>query len=135
MELTTFLKRLAAVLLLAALVQHLTSCATTAADLPVRLTIPVDSSLQQQAAEQRGRALLGKLSTGKVKFKGPVSIQLGGTGNTSTATDARKAKAPVAAAPNAVATETKASHGPPWYVYGGLVVLGLAGGWLLRKQL
>ena len=119
----------------AAIVGLLTGLAGCAGSLPLTTTLsqPVDSTLQHQAAEQRARALVQGLTTGKVKFKGPVTFQIGGTGNT--ATDAHKAKAPVAAAPHATASETKTSRGVPWQVYAGVALVLFAAGFLLRGKL
>lgn len=86
---------------------------------------PLDSTI---------RASVG-LSTRKVKFTGPVTIQLGGTNNTAASTAIAKAKGPVASAPHATATESTTKSGVPWWVYAGLAALGLVGGWLLRGKL
>ena len=77
---------------------------------------------------------------GKNKFFGPVTItyQLGHDNvATSAATDARKAgqrggAAATGAGSKATATTTKS--GTPWWVYAGLVGLGLVAGWLLRAR-
>lgn len=99
----------------------LTGCALERDVLPASAG-PIDSLV---------RAKVG-LSTGKVKFAGPVTFQIGGAGNMATAID--KAKAPVASAPAAVATATtKASSA--WWVYAGLVTLGLVAGFVGRGKL
>jgi len=69
----------------------------------------------------------------KVKFTGPVAFQVGGTGNVATALT--KAKAPVASAPHAAATEARTKAGPPWWVYlvGGMLLA--LGGFVLRGRL
>lgn len=90
-------------------------------DLPPPAAGPLDSTLRAAG-----------LATRKVKFTGPVTIQLGGTGNTATSTAIEKAKAPVATAPHAAASTTKA--GPPWWVYAGGAALALLAGWLLRSK-
>lgn len=96
------------------------------------LSEPVDSTVQRQVAAARQVAL--QLHTGKVKFNGPVTFQLGGTGNQANSTDATKARAPVAAAPHATATNASRQGGTPWQVYVGLVVVCLAlGAWLGTK--
>lgn len=71
------------------------------------------------------------LSVRRLKFTGPVTFQIGGTGNVATAIG--KAKAPVASAPHATATKTSA--GVPWWVYAGLAALAAAGGFVLRGKL
>lgn len=98
----------------------LASCALER-DVPPATAGPLDSLV---------RAKVG-LSTRKVKFAGPVTFQIGGTGNT--ATSLAKPKGPVASAPGATATATKA--GPPWYVFAGLAALVFAGGFVLRGKL
>lgn len=97
----------------------LSSCALER-DVPPAAAGPIDSLV---------RAKVG-LSTGKIKFNGPVTFQLGGSGNTATAFT--KAKGPVAAAPGATATS---KAGVPWWVYAGLATLGLVGGFVLRGKL
>jgi hypothetical protein len=82
-------------------------------DLPAITAGPLDSTLRAAG-----------LTTGKVKFNGPVTLQIGGTGNVATTTALAKAKAPVATAPHATASAPAAPAGPPWYVYAGLVLLG-----------
>lgn len=98
-------------------------------DVPPATAGPVDSLV---------RARVG-LSTGKVKFTGPVTFQIGGTGNTSTSTAIAKAKGPVASAPHATATESTTKSGPPAWVYvliGGLsLAAGAVGGFLLARRL
>jgi hypothetical protein len=99
----------------------LSSCALER-DVPPPAAGPIDSLV---------RAKVG-LSTGKVKFAGPVTFQIGGAGNSATAI--AKAKAPVASAQAAVATATtKASSA--WWVYAGLAGLGLTAGFVLRGKL
>ena len=98
----------------------LSSCALER-DVPPAAAGPIDSLV---------RAKVG-LSTGKIKFNGPVTFQLGGSGNTATALT--KPKGPVAAAPGATATATSKA-GVPWWVYAGLAALGLVGGFVLRGK-
>jgi len=111
----------------------LSGCASSA-DVPAALSQPVDSALMRQAQTNAARLAVERLSTGRIKFKGPVVFQLGGTGNTASATAATKAKAPVAAGPAAVATDSSKKGGAPWQVYAvvGALVLGL-GVWLGTK--
>ena len=120
-----FLYRCAAIALLWLLLQLcLSSCAVLPRDEPFT---PADSLLSRQLSP-------GQLSTGRIKFKGPVTLQIGGSGNTGSATDATRAKAPVAAAPHAVASQTKTSAGTPWWVFAGLVVIGMIlGAWVGGK--
>jgi hypothetical protein len=92
-------------------------------DLPPATAGPLDSTIRAAG-----------LSTGKIKFTGPVTLQIGGTNNTATATAIAKAKAPVAAAPHATATETTTRAGTPWYVFAALVLIGAAGGAWLRGK-
>jgi hypothetical protein len=98
----------------------LSSCATEQR-IPAALDARVDSAL----------TAAGVPPLRKVKFTGPVTFQVGGTGNVATTTDASRAKAPVAAAPHATAAETKTSV--PWQVYaGGALLLAL---FVLRSKL
>jgi len=90
-------------------------------ELPATAAGPLDSTLRAAG-----------LTTGKVKFKGPVTLQIGGSGNV--ATTIAKAKAPVASAPHATATETTSRAPTPWYVFAGLVLAGAAGGAWLRGK-
>lgn len=99
-----------------------TSCATEQR-IPAALDARVDSAL----------TAAGIPPLRKAKFTGPVTFQIGGTGNTATAI--AKAQAPVASAPHAAAAEAKTSAGPPWWVYLGLATLALAGGFVLRGRL
>ena len=101
----------------------LSSCALER-DVPPPTAGPLDLAI---------RASVG-LSTRKVKFTGPVTIQIGGTGNNAASTAIAKAKAPVASAPHAAATATTTKAGPPWWLYAGLAALAAAGGWLLRSK-
>jgi hypothetical protein len=100
-------------------------------DVPLATAGPIDSLVRVTPG----------LSTGKVKFNGPVTFQIGGTGNTATSTDIAKAKAPVAAAPHATATatETTSKTGPPLVVYVllgvGSLLAGAVGGFLLARRL
>lgn len=94
----------------------LSSCALER-DVPPASAGPIDSLV---------RAKVG-LSTGKVKFAGPVTFQIGGAGNTATAI--AKVKAPAAGA----SATSKASS--PWWVYAGLVTLGLVAGFVGRGKL
>jgi hypothetical protein len=112
-----FLLRLAGLLLLSALGWG-TSCATLS-DVPAALSQPLDSSVQRQVAAAH-------LRTGKVKFTGPVTFQFGGSNNTATATNAAKAKAPVASAPHAAVMQAsnKANSIAYWVVI-ALVCIGL----------
>jgi hypothetical protein len=107
------------------------SCASSA-DIAESLSQPVDTTIQRQVARQ--------LHTGKVKFKGNVTIQLG-AGNVN----APKAQGPVAAGASQAQDYTKAAqHGgalgtgakastatgvPPWLLGTGIVLLfGLLAG-------
>jgi hypothetical protein len=113
----------------------LTSCATSA-DVATTISQPLDSTLVHQAQASAARVVVQRLSTGRIKFKGPVTIQLGGTGNSASATAADKAKAPVAAGPAAVANDgSRKATNTPWYVFAGLGLGALAGGYLLRGKL
>ena len=98
----------------------LSSCALER-DVPATAAGPLDSTLRAAG-----------LTTGKVKFNGPVTLQIGGSGNV--ATTIAKAKAPVASAPHATATETTTRAPTPWYVFAGLVLVGAAGGAWLRGK-
>jgi hypothetical protein len=92
----------------------LSSCAT-AYEVPAAVAGPIDSTFRAQG-----------LSPRKIKFTGPVTLQVGGTGNTATTTAIAKAKAPVATAPAAVATDaSKKTSGLPWWK---ISALGLAAG-------
>ena len=73
------------------------------------------------------------LSLRKIKLTGPVTIQFGGAGNTATAIG--KAKSPVASAPHAEASAPVTKSGPAWWVYVGIAVLALAGGFVVRGKL
>lgn len=90
---------------------------------PIATAGPLDSTLRAAG-----------LTTGKVKFTGPVTLQIGGSGNTATTTAIAKAKAPVASAPHAIATEATTKAGPPWWAYAGGFLLSLLAGWLLRGK-
>jgi len=92
-------------------------------DLPPPTAGPLDSTLRAAG-----------LTTGKVKFTGPVTLQIGGTGNTATTTAIAKAKAPVASAPHATATEATTKASAPWWLYAGGAALALLVGWLLRGR-
>ena len=98
----------------------LSSCATQER-IPAALDARLDSALTAS----------GVPPLRKLKLTGPVTFQIGGTGNNATAI--AKARGPVASAPHATATETKA--GPPRWIYlGGGLLLAL-GGFLLRGRL
>jgi hypothetical protein len=99
------------------------SCATEY-EVPAAVAGPLDATVRANG-----------LSPRKIKITGPLTLQVGGTNNTATSTAIGKAKAPVAAAPNASATESRTKTGPPWWVYAGLATLGLAGGFMLRGKL
>jgi len=100
----------------------LSSCALER-DVPAATAGPLDSTLRAAG-----------LTTGKVKFNGPVTLQIGGSGNVATTTTIAKVKAPVAAAPHATATETTTRAGTPWSVYAALVLVGaVVGAWLRGK--
>jgi hypothetical protein len=127
------LQRLLALLAGALLVASTLGSCASSADLAESLSQPVDSTIQRQVARQ--------LHTGKVKFKGNVTIQLG-AGNVN----APKAQGPVAAgasqvqdytkagqhggalgtAPGAKAGATTATGVPPWLL-GACIVLLLFG--------
>jgi len=96
----------------------LVGCATER-ELPALTAGPLDSTLRAAG-----------LSPRKVKFTGPVTLQVGGTGNTATA----KAKAPVASAPHATATAATTKASAPWWLYAGGAALALLVGWLLRGR-
>jgi hypothetical protein len=98
----------------------LSSCATTF-DLPAGAEPPAPG-----------------LSTGKIKVRGPLTIQVGGTGNTAapTSTDNRKAgqrQGSAATAPGATASTTTQQAGTKWYwfVLVGAVAIG-AWEWLKK---
>lgn len=114
-------------LLLAMSCALLSSCALER-DVPPVTAGPIDSTFRANG-----------LSTGKVKFNGPVTFQLGGTNNTATSTAIGKNKAPVAAAPQAAATETTSKSGPPLSVYvllgAGMLLAGAVGGFYLSRRL
>lgn len=92
-------------------------------DLPPPTAGPLDSTLRAAGLTPR-----------KVKFTGPVTLQVGGTNNTATTTAIAKAKAPVASAPHATATEATTQGGVPWWLYAGGAALALLAGWLLRSR-
>lgn len=117
----SLLLRLAGLLLAIGLLL-LTSCAH-GDELASALSQPLDSAVRHQFASR------------KLKFTGPVTIQVGGTGNTATTTDASRAKAPVAAGPHATASETKTAAGLPWWLYLVAGLLLVAGGFWLRGKL
>ncbi len=100
----------------------LSSCALERA-VPAVTAGPLDSTLRAAG-----------LTTRKVKFTGPVTLQVGGTNNTATTTAIAKAKAPVASAPHATATEATTKASAPWPVYAGGAALALLAGWLLRSR-
>ena len=94
--------RLAGLLLALALGQLLAGCAFQGWE--ATLASPIDSTIQRQLSSQ----VLAR----NVKFNGPVTIQVGGSGNTANATDASKAKAPVATGTSQAQDNTKAGqHG------------------------
>lgn len=99
------------------------SCCATEHDVPAAVAGPLDSAF-------RGASL----PAGKIKFSGPVTLQIGGANNTATTTAIAKSKAPVASAPHATATATTTKAGPPWWVYAGGAALLLLAGWLLRSK-
>jgi hypothetical protein len=99
----------------------LSGCALERDVLPATAGGPLDSLV---------RAKVG-LRTDKVKFTGPVTIQIGGAGNTASSTALAKAKAPVAAAPYAAATQTRPSGSTAWWLFSVVGSLGLLlGVWL-----
>jgi hypothetical protein len=110
------------VLTLALLLGLLAGCALEH-DVPLAAAGPLDSTLRAAG-----------LSPRKVKFTGPVTLQIGGTGNTAAATAIAKAKAPVASAPHATATEATTKAAVPWWLYAGGAALALLAGWLLRGR-
>lgn len=115
-------------LLLAACALLLTSCATTA-ELPPATAGPLDSTLRSAG-----------LSTGKIKITGPVTFQVGGTGNTAApvATDNTKAGqrgGAAATAPQAQATASTEKSGPAWWVLGLVGVVAIAAWEWLSKWL
>ena len=112
------MKKLYTLLVVASL---LSSCATQQR-IPAAFDAKLDSAL----------TAAGVPPLRKVKFTGPVTFQVGGTGNV--ATTLTKAQAPVASAPHAKA-EARTSAGPPWYVYLGAGLLLALGGFVLRGRL
>ncbi|MGI4760593.1 MAG: hypothetical protein ACRYF0_07805 [Janthinobacterium lividum] len=116
------MKKLYCLLVVASLLYLACSCATQQR-IPAALDARLDSALTTS----------GVPPLRKLKFTGPVTFQIGGTGNVATAI--AKTKAPVASAPHATASAVKTWAGPPWYVYlvGGLLLA--LGGFLLRGRL
>jgi uncharacterized protein YceK len=101
----------------------LSSCATTF-ELPA-------------GAEQPGAP--AGMSTGKMKIRGPVTFQVGGTGNTAApaTTDNRKAgqrQGSAATAPGATASTTTQQAGTKWYWF-ALVGVGCVAAWEWLKKL
>lgn len=94
----------------------LSSCALERDVLPATAG-PIDSLVRANV----------RLSTGKVKFNGPVTFQVGGTGNTATPADNRKAgrKGTAALGPGATVTRT---GGTSWQLGALVIGLSLAGG-------
>lgn len=107
-----------------ALVLLASSCTLERA-VPPATAGPLDSLVRAQTG----------LSTGKIKITGPVTFQIGGAGNTATSTAIAKAKAPVATAPHAAATDASTKAGTPWQVLAGLAALGFVGGFVVRGKL
>ena len=101
----------------------LSSCATEY-EVPDAVAGPIDSTFRAAGLPAR-----------KIKFTAPVTIQLGGTNNTASATTVGKAKAPVAAAPAAVATDaSQKAGGTPWWVFALVLAVGLGcGTWLASR--
>jgi hypothetical protein len=100
-------------LLLAACATMLASCATSS-DVPAATAGQLDSTFRAAG-----------LPPGRVKFKGPVVIQLGGTNNTASATSITKPRGSVAlaTAPGASASATTRTGVPTWaLVVGGLLI-------------
>jgi hypothetical protein len=93
----------------------LSSCAGSQQTVEAVLSQPVDTTVQHQV--EAYRQLHDQLQTGRVKIKGPVTFQFGGIGNSANATDATKARGPVAAAPGAVASAPAPEHGQPWAAF------------------
>jgi hypothetical protein len=114
------LKQLYFLLVMASLL--LTGCATEQR-IPAAFDAKLDSAL----------TAAGVPPLRKVKFTGPVTFQVGGTGNV--ATTLTKPRGQVASAPHATAAEAKTSAGPPWYVYLAGAVLLAVGGFVLRGRL
>jgi len=100
----------------------LSSCATEYA-VPAAVAGPIDSTFRAAGLPPR-----------KIKFTAPVTIQLGGTNNTASATTVGKAKAPVATAPSASATAPARKTGLPWWAYAGLASLCLVAGFVVRGK-
>jgi hypothetical protein len=95
-------------LLLLACASLLASCATMS-EVPATTAGPLDSTFRANG-----------LSTGKIKITGPVTFQVGGTGNMAapSATDNRKAgqrHGSAATAPHATASTTTKEAGTAWY--------------------
>jgi hypothetical protein len=123
--LTRFLYGLAVALCLALALLGVTSCALES-QVPPATAGPIDSLVRTPAI----------LNGRKIKFKGPVTFQVGGQGNTASTTTIGKAKAPTATAPQAVATDaSRKAAGTPWWVFAVLVVVGGVGGFLLARRL
>jgi hypothetical protein len=114
------LKKLYWLLVVASLVYWLSSCATEQR-IPAAVDARVDSAL----------TAAGVPPLRKVKFTGPVTFQIGGSGNV--ATSIAKARGQVASAPHATASATHT--GPPWWVYVGLGALALLTGFVVRGRL
>lgn len=99
----------------------LSSCATTF-DLPAGAEPPAPG-----------------MSTGKIKVRGPLTIQLGGTGNSAApaTTDNRKAgqrQGSAATAPGATASTTTQQAGTKWYWF-ALVGVGCVAAWEWLKKM
>jgi hypothetical protein len=95
---------------------------------PAAIDAKVDSTLRA--------AGIGPLQAGKIKIAGNVIINTG-PGNVN-ANDNRKAgqrQGSAATAPNSQASTTAKNAGTPWYVFAGVLVVGLAAGAWLRGRL
>jgi hypothetical protein len=120
---TRFLYGLAVAFCLALALYGVTSCAMES-QVPPAAAGPIDSTFRAAG-----------LRTHKVKFKGPVTIQIGGTGNTASTTAIGKSKAPAATAPHAVATDASKKAGTRWWIFAVLAVVGGVGGFFLARRL
>jgi hypothetical protein len=107
-------------LLLAASCLLLASCATEY-KVPAAVAGPLDSS-----------ARAAGLSPRKIKFTGPVTLQVGGSHNTATALE--KPNGPLATAPHATATDASKKGGLPWWVFVGVGAVSIAAWEWLTKN-
>lgn len=106
----------------------LLACSREAWRAPMALPAGADSSARSVWA-----------GAGKVKFSGPVTIQVGGSNNSASAADNTKAGqrgGAAATAPNSAATNsTKKSSGSLWWLYLVAMLVGAAGWEYIRAKL